>query len=399
MEGFYVSIQVKKDQRTRTSRPFFTDEHEMFRKSIVNFLHKEAVPYFETWEEERLIPRSFWEKMGRQGFICPWVSEEYGGMGTDFGFSVILSEELARVGAGLTGIGTHSNIIVPYLNSFGNEEQKRRFLNKCVTGELITSIAMTEPGAGSDLANIQTTAIRKGDHYILNGQKTFITNGIHSDLIIVACKTDPKAEPKHKGISLLLVERDTPGFARGRKLKKVGMHSQDTSELIFEDCIIPVTNRLGEEGKGFRYMMTNLQEERLLCATNAVVAAEDMLQLTIQYVKKRHVFGKPISQFQNTQFTLAEIATEIKLGRTFVDDLIKKHIDGKDVVKEVSMAKWWTTEMAKRVSTHCMQLHGGYGYMEEYKIARRYRDIPVTSIFAGSNEIMKVIISKQLGLT
>nr|WP_257469028.1 acyl-CoA dehydrogenase family protein [Bacillus sp. D386] len=394
-----MSIKVKQDQIKRARRPFFTDEHEMFRKSLVSFLQKEAVPYFETWEEERLIPRSFWEKMGEQGFICPWVSVEYGGMGTDFGFAIILSEELAKIGAGLTGIGTHSNIIVPYLHTFGNEEQKHRFLKKCVKGELITSIAMTEPGAGSDLASIQTTAIRKGNQYILNGQKTFITNGIHSDLIIVACKTDPKAEPRHKGISLILVERDTPGFTRGRKLNKVGMHSQDTSGLIFEDCIVPVSNRLGEEGKGFRYMMMNLQEERLLCATNAVVAAEDMLQLTIQYVKERDAFGKPISQFQNTQFTLAEIATEIKFGRTFVDDLIKKHIDGKEIVKEVSMAKWWTTEMAKRVSTQCMQLHGGYGYMEEYKIARRYRDIPVTSIFAGSNEIMKVIISKQLGLT
>lgn len=276
-----MSIQVKQDEIKRVRRPFFTDEHEMFRKSIVNFLQKEAVPYFETWEEERLIPRSFWEKMGEQGFICPSVSEEYGGMGTDFGFAVILSEELARIGAGLTGIGTHSNIIVPYLHTFGNEEQKHRFLGKCVTGELITSIAMTEPGAGSDLANIQTTAIRQGNQYILNGQKTFITNGIHSDLIIVACKTNPKAEPRYKGISLLLVERDTPGFTRGRKLNKVGMHSQDTSELIFENCVVPVSNRLGEEGKGFRYMMMNLQEERLLCATNAVVAAEDMLQLTI----------------------------------------------------------------------------------------------------------------------
>ena len=394
-----MSLQINKVIKKKKRRPFFTDEHEMFRKSLKTFLDKEAVPNFDTWEDERLIPRSFWEKMGEEGFICPWISEEYGGLGTDFGFAVILSEELARVGAGLTGIGTHSNIIVPYINSFGNEEQKQKYLNKCVTGKIITSIAMTEPGAGSDLANIQTTAIREGDYYILSDQKTFITNGIHSDLVIVACKTDPKAEPGYKGISLLLVERDTPGFTRGRKLNKVGMHSQDTSELIFEDCKVPVSNRLGDEGKGFRYMMTNLQEERLLCATNAVVAAEDMLQLTIRYVKERQAFGHSISQFQNTQFKLAEIATEVKLGRTFVDDLIKRHIEGEEVVKEVSMAKWWTTEMAKRVSVECMQLHGGYGYMEEYKIARRYRDIPVTSIFAGSNEIMKVIISKQLGLS
>lgn len=336
--------------------------------------------------------------MGEQGFICPWVSEEYGGMGTDFSFAAILGEELARVGAGLTGIGTHSNIIVPYIASFGTEEQKRKYLPKCVSGEIITAIAMTEPGAGSDLASIRTTAIKDGDIYVINGQKTFITNGIHSDVIIVACKTDPQASPPHKGVSLLLIERDTPGFSRGRKLNKVGMHSQDTAELIFEDARVPVTNLLGEEGKGFTYLMTKLQQERLVACLNALVAAEDMLQLTIKYVKEREAFGKPISKFQNTQFKIAEMATEIQIGRTFVDDLIAKHIQSEDIVTQVSMGKWWITDMAKRVATECMQLHGGYGYMEEYKIARRYRDIPVTSIFAGSNEIMKIIISKQLGL-
>ena len=233
---------------------------------------------------------------------------------------------------------------------------------------------------------------------MINGQKTFITNGIHSDVIIVACKTDPQASPPHKGVSLLLIERDTPGFSRGRKLNKVGMHSQDTAELIFEDARVPVTNLLGEEGKGFTYLMTKLQQERLVACLNALVAAEDMLQLTIKYVKEREAFGKPISKFQNTQFKIAEMATEIQIGRTFVDDLIAKHIQSEDIVTQVSMGKWWITDMAKRVATECMQLHGGYGYMEEYKIARRYRDIPVTSIFAGSNEIMKIIISKQLGL-
>ena len=374
------------------------DEQQMFRDSLKKFLEKEAVPYFEQWEEDRIIPRSFWTKMGEQGFICPWVSEEYGGMGTDFSFAAILGEELARVGAGLTGIGTHSNIIVPYIASFGTEEQKRKYLPKCVSGEMITAIAMTEPGAGSDLASIRTTAIKDGDFYVINGQKTFITNGIHSDVIIVACKTDPQASPPHKGVSLLLVERDTPGFSRGRKLNKVGMHSQDTAELIFEDARVPVTNLLGEEGKGFTYLMTKLQQERLVACLNALVAAEDMLQLTIKYVKEREAFGKPISKFQNTQFKIAEMATEIQIGRTFVDDLIAKHINSEDIVTQVSMGKWWITDMAKRVATECMQLHGGYGYMEEYKIARRYRDIPVTSIFAGSNEIMKIIISKQLGL-
>lgn len=378
---------------------FYTDEHHMFRDSLRKFLEKEAVPNYEQWEEDRQVPRSFWRKMGENGFICPWVSEEYGGMNADFGFAAILSEELSRVGASLsTGIGTHSNIIVPYIASFASEENKKKFLPKCVSGEIITAVAMTEPGAGSDLASIRTTAVKDGDHYIINGQKTFISNGIQSDVIVLACKTDPNAKPAHRGISLILVERDTPGFSRGRKLNKVGMHAQDTAELIFEDARVPVTNLLGEEGQGFYYLMTKLQQERLVACINSLVAAEDMLQLTMDYVKQREAFGKPISKFQNTQFKIAEMATDIQIARTFVDDLIGKHMAGVDIVTEVSMGKWWITDMAKRVSVECMQLHGGYGYMEEYKIAKRYRDIPITSIFAGTNEIMKVIISKRLGL-
>ena len=257
---------------------------------------------------------------------------------------------------------------------------------------------MTEPGTGSNLANIKTTAILDGDHYILNGQKTFITNGIHSDLIIVACKTDPSAVPKHKGVSLVVVERDTPGFSRGRKLKKLGLHSQDTAELIFEDCRVPKENLLGEEGKGFIYLMEKLQQERLVVAICAQTASEDMLADTIEYVKGREAFGKSVSQFQNTQFKIAEMATEIKMGRAFLDQLITKHMAGEQVVTEVSMAKWRLTETARKISIECMQLHGGYGYMEEYKIARRYRDVPVASIYAGTNEIMKKIIAKNLGL-
>ena len=324
--------------------------------------------------------------------------KEYGGVDGDFGLSIILSEELGRIGAGLAGPGTHSNIIVPYLDSYGTEEQKQKYLPGCVSGDIITAIAMTEPGTGSDLANISTTAIKDGDYYIINGQKTFITNGIHSDLVIVACKTDPQANPRHKGISLLLVERGTPGFSRGRKLNKVGMHAQDTAELIFEDVKVPATNLLGEEGQGFKYLMSKLQQERILAAIGGQVAAEDMLELTLQYVKEREAFGKPIGKFQNTQFTLAEIATEVQLGRTFIDQLIVRHQKGENIVTEVSMAKWWITDMARRISSQCMQLHGGYGYMEEYKIARRYRDIAVLPIFAGTNEIMKVIISKNMGL-
>ncbi|MEQ2526628.1 acyl-CoA dehydrogenase family protein [Bacillaceae bacterium CLA-AA-H227] len=377
---------------------YLQDEHEIFRKALRKFLEKEAYPYYEKWEEDRIIPRAFWEKMGAQGYLCPDVDEQYGGSGVDWGFSVVINEELERVGSGLVGIGLHSDIVIPYITAFGTEEQKNRWLPKCVTGETITAIAMTEPGAGSDLANIQTTAILDGDHYVLNGQKTFITNGIHADLVIVACKTDPKATPKHKGVSLLVVERETAGFTRGRKLNKVGLHCQDTAELIFEDAKVPKENLLGEEGKGFQYLMEKLQQERLLVAIAAQAAAEKMFEMTMNYVKSREAFGKPISKFQNTQFKMAEMATEIEMGRAFLDQLIAEHMNKEEVVSKVSMAKWKLTETARKIATECMQLHGGYGYMEEYEIARRYRDIPVASIYAGTNEIMKTIIAKNLGL-
>lgn len=378
--------------------PYLSEDHDIFRKALRKFLEKEAYPYFEEWEEQRMIPRSFWEKMGEQGFLCPDVEEKYGGIGVDWGFSVVINEELERVGTSLVGVGLHNDIVVPYITAYGTEEQKQRWLPKCVTGETITAIAMTEPGAGSDLANIKSTAVLDGDHYVLNGQKTFITNGIHSDLVIVACKTDLKTEQKHKGISLLVVERDTPGFSRGKKLNKIGLHSQDTAELIFEDCLVPKENLLGQEGKGFLYLMEKLQQERLVVAIAAQVAAEDMLQMTIDYVKTREAFGKPISKFQHIQFKLAEMATEIEMGRTFIDQLIAKHMAGENVVTQVSMAKWKLTDMAKQVASECMQLYGGYGYMEEYKIARRYRDTPVSAIYAGTNEIMKLIIAKNMGL-
>ena len=292
----------------------------------------------------------------------------------------------------------HNDIVVPYISAYGTEEQKKRWLPKCVSGETITAIAMTEPGAGSDLASIATTAEDKGDHYVVNGQKTFITNGIQADLILVACKTDLHAKPRHKGISLLVIERGSPGFSRGRKLDKVGLHCQDTAELIFEDCIVPKENLLGEAGNGFLYMMDKLQQERLVVAIAAQVAAEDMFEMTMEYVKSRQAFGRAISDFQNTKFKLAEMATELEMGRTFLDQLIASHMAGEEVVTKVSMAKWKLTDMAKRFSGECMQLFGGYGYMEEYKIARRFRDTPVASIYAGTNEIMKTIIAKNIGL-
>ncbi len=377
---------------------YLNEDHEIFRQSLRKFLEKEAYPFYEEWEEERMIPRSLWRKMGEQGFLCPDIDEKYGGSEVDWGFNVVINEELERVGSGLVGMGLHNDIVVPYITSYGTEEQKQRWLPKCVTGEIITAIAMTEPGTGSDLANIKTTAKLEGSHYIVNGQKTFITNGIQSDLIVVAVKTDPQAVPQYKGVSLLVIERDTPGFSRGRKLNKVGLHSQDTAELIFEDCRVPKGNLLGEEGKGFLYLMEKLQQERLLVAIAAQTASEVMLQQTIDYVKSREAFGKPISSFQNTQFKIVEMATDIEMTRAFLDQLIAEHIAGKNVVTKVSMAKWKLSENAKKIAAECLQLHGGYGYMEEYEIARRFRDIPVASIYAGTNEIMKTIIAKNLGL-
>ncbi|MEK5172100.1 acyl-CoA dehydrogenase family protein [Heyndrickxia sp. FSL W8-0496] len=378
--------------------PYIKEEHEIFRRTLQKFLAKECLPFYEKWEEDQMIPRSFWLKMGEQGYLCPDIDIAYGGSGVDWGFSVIINEELERVGSSLIGIGLHNDIVIPYISTYGTEEQKQRWLPLCAKGELITAIAMTEPGAGSDLANIQTTARLDGDHYIVNGQKTFITNGIHADLVIVACKTNPQAVPKHKGISLLAIERGTSGFSRGRKLNKVGLHSQDTAELIFEECRVPKENLIGIEGEGFTYMMEKLQQERLIVAIAAQISAERMLELTIDYVKSRKAFGKSIGQFQHNQFKLVEMATDIEMGRTFLDQLIAEHIEGADVVTKVSMAKWKLTEMARNIATQCMQLHGGYGYMEEYEIARRYRDIPVASIYAGTNEIMKAIIAKKLGL-
>ncbi|UAL53149.1 acyl-CoA dehydrogenase family protein [Metabacillus dongyingensis] len=377
---------------------YLQDEHQIFREALRKFLQKEAVPYYDQWEKAGMVPRELWIKMGEQGFLCPWTDEKYGGSGVDFAYSVIINEELEKVGSSLIGISLHNDIVVPYFDSYGTDELKQRFLPTCVTGETISAIAMTEPGAGSDLSAIKTTAIKQGDCYILNGEKTFITNGICADLIVVVCKTDPKAVPAHKGISLLVVERNIPGFKRGRKLEKVGLHAQDTAELIFEDAKVPAANLLGEEGKGFYYLMDKLQQERLLVAIGAQTSAERMLTIAKQYTKQRKAFGKSISDFQTVQFRLAEMATEIEIGRTFLDSVIIEHMLGKNAVTRVSMAKYWITDMAKKVASEVMQLHGGYGYMEEYEIARRYRDIPVSAIYAGTNEIMKTIIVKNLDL-
>lgn len=375
----------------------YSEEHRIFRETVRRFFEKEVIPYVEEWEEAGIVPRSIWKKMGDQGFLCMSVPEEYGGVGADFLYSVIMTEELARTNHTGLAAPLHSDIVVPYITSFASEELKKKYLPGCVSGEIITAIAMTEPNTGSDLAAIRTTAVEDGDEVVINGQKTFISNGLNCGLVIVAAR-DPSVENPHQGMDLYLVEAGTPGFEKGKKIKKVGWHSQDTAELFFSDCRVPKTNRLGQKGGGFMMLMQKLQQERLMCAIIAVAAAEYMLEITVQYCKERTAFGRPISKFQNTQFRIVEMTTEAKLGRTFLDKLIMDHMEGRNVVVEVSMAKYWTTEMAMRVADGCVQLHGGYGYCEEYPIARAWRDMRVLSIFAGTNEIMKAIAAKFMGL-
>ncbi len=380
------------------ARKIFIQEHHIFRESFRKFLEKEVVPFLEKWEHDGIVPKDIWRKMGENGFLCPWLEEEYGGSNAGYEYSVVINEELATIGA--TGLlaGLHSDIVVPYLHSFGNEEQKYRWLPGCASGNIITAIAMTEPGTGSDLAAIRATAVRDGDDYIINGQKTFISNGINCDLVIVAVKTDTKAEPPFKGISLICVEDGAPGFEKGRNLDKMGFHSQDTAELTFVDCRVPAANLLGREGQGFSFLMKKLQGERLIASVMAQSMAEAMLQMTIKYSRERMIFGKPISSFQHNTFKIVEMATEIELGRAFLDNLICDHIAGEDIVMKVSMAKAWIPEMANRVAYQCVQLHGGYGYMEEYPICRFARDVRVIPIFAGTTEVLKAIVGKMMEL-
>lgn len=375
----------------------YTDEHRIFRQSLRKFLEKEITPHAEEWEEAGIVPRKAWRKMGEQGFLCTAVAEEYGGAGGDFLYSVIVAEEMARTNFNGLAASLHSDIIVPYIVSFASEEQKKKYLPGCVSGDIITAVAMTEPNTGSDLAAIRTTAVEQGGEIVFNGQKTFISNGINCDLLVLAAK-DPAVTNPHQAVDLFLVEAGTPGFEKGKQIKKVGWHSQDTAELYFTDCRVPAANRLGEKGSGFLKLMLKLQQERLVCAIGAQAGAEFMLELTLQYCKERMVFGKPISKFQHTQFEIVEMATDIRLGRTFLDKLIVDHMEGKEIVVDVSMSKFWITDMACRVADRCVQLHGGYGYCEEYPIARAWRDIRVTRIFAGTNEIMKMICARFMGL-
>ena len=376
----------------------YTEEHHIFRESTRRYFKNKLAPLAEEWEEKRIVPREVWKDFASQGFLCPWLPEEYGGSGADFLYSVILAEEAIRARCEGFAFGLHSDVVVPYIYHFGTEEQKKSWLPGCASGDKLGSIVMTEPDAGSDVASIRTTAIRDGDHYMVNGQKTFISGGILCDLAVVAVKTDPKADPPFTGVSLLVIEDGTPGFQKVKKLDKVGLHSYDTAELSFVDCRVPVENLLGEEGEGFKYLMADLQQERLMIALGAQLGAEEALKMTIEYTKERKVFGRAVSRFQYISFELAKIATEIEIGRTFVESLIIDHMAGKDVVQKVSMAKYWHTEMLNRIVGKCLQFHGGYGYMEEYPIARMFRDARVQTIVGGTSEIMLLVISRNLGL-
>jgi acyl-CoA dehydrogenase len=379
-------------------RTVFSSEHEMFRAQFVRFAEREIEPKVARWNRDRSTDRETWLRMGAAGFLGPAMPEQYGGGGGDFLHDAIVMEELAWRRAHGLMTAVHTSICMPYVLSYGSEEQKRRWLPPAIRGEALLGICMTEPGTGSDLANVQTRAVRDGDQWVLNGAKTFISLGQLGDLFIVVARTDPDARPVHAGISLILVEADRPGFVRGRKLEKLGLPAQDTSEIAFEDCRVPIGNLLGREGQGFKMLMEKLQQERICIAVSAVASCRRALADTVDYVKQRHAFGQPIAAFQNTQFKLAELATQVEIGQAFVDALLGAHVRGEEVVSEASMAKWWTTDLQKRLTGECLQLHGGYGFMLEYPIAMDYADAAVQTIYAGTNEIMKVIIARRMGL-
>jgi acyl-CoA dehydrogenase len=371
----------------------YSEEHLAFRDAVLRFVENEVVPHHRSWEEEGKVPRALWRKAGALGMLCPTIPEAYGGSGVDFLYSVIVVEELCRVGATGPLFYLHSDIVAPYILHYGSEAQKHAWLPAMARGEVITGIAMTEPGAGSDLAGIRTRARPEGDEYVLSGQKIFISNGQIGDLFLVAAKT---ADAGAKGVSLFLVEAERKGFSRGRNLDKIGMAAQDTSELFFEEVRVPAANLLGEEGRGFACMMRELPQERLLVAIAAVAAAEAAVKWTVDYVEQRHAFGKPLADKQHVRFALAEAHTEVTVGRAFLEHCIARHLEGGLDTATASMAKYWLTEMQFRVLDSCVQLHGGYGYMREYPVARAWADSRVQRIYGGTTEIMKEIISRSL---
>jgi alkylation response protein AidB-like acyl-CoA dehydrogenase len=383
-------------------RNLFDHDHEDFRASFRTFLQREVIGEqgrYGEWERDGLVPREVYELAGRGGFLAMAVPERYGGAGAeDFRFNLVIGEECQRAGVGGFGLGItlHNDICLPYFLTYCNEQQLERWLPGIVSGELITAIAMTEPGIGSDLASMSTRAKREDGHYLVDGSKTFITNGINADLVITAVKTDPSE--RHRGISLLVLERGMHGFERGRNLEKIGQHSQDTAELSFSGVHVPVENLLGEEGEGFRYLVSNLPQERLSIAASAVAAAEAALDWTLDYVRERQAFGQSIGSFQATRFTLAEVRGEVDVARAYIDRCAQALDAGELTPEDAATAKWWCTDLQGRAIDRCLQLFGGYGYMSEYPIARAYADARVTRIYGGANEIMKEIVGRSLGL-
>lgn len=380
-------------------RTLFDDDHEAFRASVRSFIAKELAPNYLEWEHAGIAPRGIFASAGSNGFTGMAVSEEFGGGGSrDFRFNVVIAEELAAAGIGGAGLGItlHNDICTPYFLEYCNDEQRQRWLPGIASGELITAIAMTEPNAGSDLAGMGTSAVRDGDSYIVNGSKTFITNGINADLIIVAVKTDPTQ--RHSGMSLLVVERDTPGFERGRNLDKIGLHSQDTAELFFNDAVVPVANRFGDEGAAFGYLTSNLAQERLSIAVSGVASARAALGWTIEYVKERKAFGQSVSTFQNTKFVLAELKTGVDVAQAYVDQCVLALNAGTLTPADAAQAKLHATELQNRTADRCLQLFGGYGFMTEYPIARAFTDARITTIYGGTSEVMKSIIARDMNL-
>lgn len=377
-----------------TSRRFaFAESHELFRDQVRKFFAKELVPHLDRWEEQGEIDKPFWRKAGEAGLLCPTVPEAYGGLGLDFGYNAVIDEELGYVGSS-AGITLHSDIVAPYLVHYGTEEQKRHWLPRLISGETPTAIAMTEPGAGSDLQGVRTTAVKDGDDYVLNGSKTYITNGQHAELVIVVAKTDPALGAK--GTSLILVEADREGYARGRNLDKIGLHGQDTSELFFHDVRVPRSNLLGGEGMGFAYLMMQLPQERLSIAHGAQASAQRAFDEAVKFTKERKAFGRTVFEFQNTRFTLADLAAKLQAGWAHLDWALARHLRGELTPAEASAAKLWHTELQWEVCDAALQLHGGAGYMNEYLIARLWRDARVTRIFGGTNEIMKEVVARAI---
>ncbi|MAL78719.1 MAG: acyl-CoA dehydrogenase [Sneathiella sp.] len=375
-------------------RTIFSEEHNIFRESVRRFYEEHIIPHHSKWEKDGKVSRDAWLEAGKQGLLCMSIPEEFGGAGADKLYSIIMMEEQARAGATGPGFGLHSEIVGPYILNYGTEEQKKNYLPRMAKGEIIGAIAMTEPGAGSDLQGVKTRAVKDGDHYVINGSKTFITNGFMSDVVIVVTKTDPNAGAK--GTTLFLVDAGTPGFEKGRNLEKLGMKAQDTSELFFDDVRVPASNILGGEGQGFFCLMKELAWERLQIAITATATMEAVLEETIEYTKDRSAFGQSIIKFQNTRFKLAELKTQVQIARTFVDKCIEEVIKGKLAVSTAAMAKYWCSDTENKVIDECLQLHGGYGFMWEFRVARAYADARVQRIYGGTNEIMKELISREL---